>query len=69
MTFKLKTFQANEMESLSGNQSSFTEKSCSVRVAKMGLSTILKYVGKGAGDEKTLSEAGYLGRKRLPVTR
>ena len=45
---KLKTFQANEMESLSGDQSSFTEKSCSVRVAKMGLSTILKYaMGRG----------------------
>ena len=24
--------------------------------------------GKGTGDEETLSEAGYLGRKRLPVT-
>jgi len=42
--------KANEMESLSGNQSSFTEKSCSVRVAKMGLSTILKYA-MGSGKE------------------
>jgi len=42
--------KANEVESLSGDQSSFTEKSCSVRVAKMGLSTILKYA-MGSGRE------------------
>ena len=44
----LKTFQANEVESLSGDQSGFTKKSCSVRIARMGLSTILKYaMGRG----------------------
>jgi len=42
--------KANEVESSSGDQSSFTEKSCSVRVAKMGLSTILKYA-MGSGRE------------------
>ena len=55
---KLKTFQANEMESLSGDQSSFTDKRCSVRVAKMGLSTILKYA-MGSGRE--------LGMRRLSL--
>merc|ERR1712107_49321 len=40
--------KANEMESLSGDQNSFNMKSCSVRVAKVGLSTILKYaMGRG----------------------
>jgi len=40
--------KANEVESLSGDLSSFTLKSCSVRIAAMGLSTILKYaMGRG----------------------